>query len=140
MLNYFEFIWSYAVVMKTVNKQRSVKMLVIYMISALLFLTSIDLHIHTQEAASIADHGSSVSISSFATNTVTDGNTDEITVSPDGVLKLKQLSFNLFLMLLFIGVAATAQRCIRITRLRVSNSQIPFIPFQGTPPLRAPPQ
>jgi len=110
------------------------------MISALLFLTSIELHIHTQEAASIADHGSSVSISSLASNIVTDGMTDEITVSPDGVLKIKQLSFNLFFILLLIGVAAIVQRCIRITRLRVSNSQIPYIPFQGTPPLRAPPQ
>jgi len=126
--------------MKTANKQRSVKMLVIYMISALLFLTSIELHIHTQEEAFIADHGSSVSISSFVANVTTDGMTDEITVSPDGVLKIKQLSFSLFFILLFIGVVAVVQRCIRITRIRVSNSQIPYIPFQGTPPLRAPPQ
>jgi len=122
--------------MKIPNKQLSAKMLVIYMISALLFLTSIELHIHTQEAASVADHGSSVSVSKFNT----DGTTDEITVSPDGILKLQQATFNLFLMLLFIGVVSSVQRCIRISRLRVDNAQIPCIPFQGTPPLRAPPQ
>jgi len=115
MLNYFHLFWSHAAVMKTVTKQRSVKMLVIYMISALLFLTSTDLHIHTQEAASIADHGSSVSISSLATNITTDGVKDEITVSPDGVLKLKQLSVNLFFILLLIGLVSVVQRFIRIT-------------------------
>jgi len=62
----------------------------------LLFLTSIELHIHTQEAASVADHGSSVSVSGFNT----DGLMDEITVSPDGILKLPQVTFNLFLMMI----------------------------------------
>jgi len=126
-------------VMKIVNKQLSTKMLVIYMISALLFLTSIDLHIHTQEAATVADHGSAVSISSLTANTVMESLSDEITVSPDGVLKIKQHAVTFLAVLLFLAIVTVVQRCTRIARLRESNSQIPYIPFQGTPPLRAPP-
>ena len=121
------------------QKQRSVKMLVIYMITALLFLTSFEIHIHDQEAAAAADHGVAVSISSIANDLLPEGSSDEITVSPDGALKIKQSSVDLLAVFLLIAIMATVLCRTFIGRLREGHTQLPFIPFHGTPPLRAPP-
>ncbi|NOQ88211.1 MAG: hypothetical protein GQ550_04745 [Gammaproteobacteria bacterium] len=121
------------------QKQLSIKMLVIYMITALLFLTSIEIHIHDQQAAATADHGSAVSISSLANDLLPEGSSDEITVSPDGARIVKQSSVDLFAVFLLIAVMLTVLCRTFIGRLRESHTQLPVIPFHGTPPLRAPP-
>ena len=122
------------------SKQHYARWLIMYMITALLFLTSIDLHIHTREAAASADHGLAVSISSFSAELSMAGNAgDEIKVSPDGVLKVSQGTINLLAVLLLIAIMVVC--CCRscIARLRDSHALLPVIPFHGTPPLRAPP-
>lgn len=126
--------------MYTLRKQRSIKMLVIYMITALLFLTSVELHIHTQETDATVDHGFAVSISSIAGDLISDVANDEIKVSPDSVLKVKQNSINILAVFLLIAVMLTVLCRTFIGRLREGHTLLPLIPFQGTPPLRAPPQ
>ena len=122
------------------KKQLSIKMLVMYTITALLFLTSVELHIHTQETATTVDHGFAVSISSFVSNLTHEGGSDKIIVSPDSVLKVKQLSVNMLAVFLLIAVMLAALCRTFIGRLRESHTLLPAVPFHGTPPLRAPPQ
>ena len=70
------------------GKQLSIRFLIMYMISAVLFLTSIDLHIHARDVATAADHhGYAVHISSLTDELIPAVAGDEIKVSPDGVLK-----------------------------------------------------
>ena len=125
--------------MRIHQKQQSIKILVIYMIMALLFLTSVKIHIHDQQAAAAADHGSAVSISSLSDDLLPEGSSDEITVSPDGVRIVKQSSVDLFAVFLLVAVMLTVLCRTFIGRLRESHAQLPIIPFHGTPPLRAPP-
>ncbi|MBE9561100.1 MAG: hypothetical protein IMF15_09950 [Proteobacteria bacterium] len=125
--------------MSTQQKQKSIKMLVIYMITALLFLTSVEIHIHDHETSASVDHGFAVSISSLASDLMTEGVDGEITVSPESVLKIKQSSVNLLAVFLLIAVMVTVLCRTFIGRLRESHTQLPVIPFHGTPPLRAPP-
>ncbi len=126
--------------MYILRKQQSFKMLVIYMITALLFLTSVELHIHTQETAATVDHGMAVSISAIAGDLMSETGSDEIIVSPDSVLKVKQSSINILAVFLLIAVMLTVLCRTFIGRLREGHALLPLIPFQGTPPLRAPPQ
>jgi len=121
------------------KKQLSIKMLVIYMITALLFLTSVEIHIHDQETAAIADHGVAVSISSLAVDLLPEGSSDEITVSHESVLKVKQDSISLLVVFMLIAVMVTVLCRTFIGRLRERLTQLPVIPFHGTPALRAPP-
>ncbi len=121
------------------QKQQSAKMLVIYMITALLFLTSVEIHIHDQDAATTADHGFAVSISSLATDLAPAGASDEITVSSESVLKIKQGNQTLLAIFLLIAIMVTVLCRTFIGRLREGHTQLPVIPFHGTPPLRAPP-
>ena len=121
------------------RKPQPAKMLVIYMIMALLFLTSFDLHIHDQEAAATADHGFAVSISALDNDLMSEEVSDEITVSPDGVLKVKQSGISLMVIFLLVAVILNVLCRTFIGRLREGRAQLPFIPFHGTPPLRAPP-
>ena len=121
------------------QKLLSSKMLIMLMISALLFLTSFELHIHTEETAATVDHGSAVSISSLAGDLVNGDISDEITVSPDSARIVKQSSVDLFAVFLLIAVMLTVLCRTFIGRLREGHTQLPFIPFHGTPPLRAPP-
>ena len=125
--------------MSIFRKQQSVKMLVIYMITALLFLTSVEIHIHSQEAAATADHSFAVSISSVANELVPENSADEIVVSSDSALKVKQNTVNLLAIFLLIAVIVTVLCRTFIGRLREGHTQLPLIPFHGTPPLRAPP-
>jgi len=121
------------------SKQQSIKMLVIYMITALLFLTSVEIHIHDHEAAAMAAHGHAVDISSIASNLSPEGNSDEITVSPEGVLKVKEISINLLAVFLLIAIMVTVLCSTFIGRLRENHKRLFFIPFYGSPSLRAPP-
>ena len=121
------------------RKQLPIKMLIIYMVTALLFLTSVEIHIHSQDAAATADHGFAVSISSVASELMPENAADEIVVSPDGALKIKQNTVNLLAIFLLIAVMVTVLCRTFIGRLREGHTQLPLIPFHGTPPLRAPP-
>ena len=125
--------------MRTSQKQLSARILVIYMIMALLFLTSVELHIHTAESASTADHGAAVSISSFADDLMVDSNGDEIIVSPDGVMKVKQDDINIFAVFLLVAVILVVLCQAFIGRLRENLALLPRAPFFGSPSLRAPP-
>jgi hypothetical protein len=125
--------------MQKQRKQLSIRMLIIYMITALLFLTSVKLHIHTGEHASAVDHGQAVSISSIASDLSSDGVSDEVNVSPDSLLKLKQDSDSLYVVFLLVAVMLAVLCRTFIGRLWENHTQLPFIPFHGTPPLRAPP-
>ena len=121
------------------KKQLTIKMLIMYVITALLFLTSVELHIHTQETAATVEHGFAVDISSFAGDLMPEGGSNEIIVSPDSVLKVKQSSVSLLAVFLLIAVLAAVQCRTFIGRLRENQTRLPIIPFRGTPPLRAPP-
>lgn len=121
------------------HKQLPIKMLIIYMVAALLFLTSVEIHIHSQDAAATADHGFAVSISSVANELMPENSADEIVVSPDGALKVKQNTVNMLAIFLLIAVMVTVLCRTFIGRLREGHTQLPLIPFHGTPPLRAPP-
>ena len=121
------------------RKQLSTKMLIIYMVTALLFLTSVELHIHTHETAVTVGHGPAVSISSLAENLIATESKDEISVSPDSALKLKQSNISLLAVFLLIAVMLTVLCQTFIGRLRDGHTQLSLIPFHGTPSLRAPP-
>jgi hypothetical protein len=125
--------------MRKSPKQLSVKILVMYMIMALLFLASVELHIHTAESASTADHGSAVSISSFTDDLMAEGSGDEINVSPDGVMKVKQDDISVFAVFLLVAVMLAVLCPTFIGRLRGSHALLPLAPFYGAPSLRAPP-
>lgn len=125
--------------MRKNQKQLSIKMLVIYMITALLFLTSVDLHIHPEKSALTVDHGTAVSISSLASDLTPDDSSNQITVSPDSALKVKQNSVNILAVFLLIAVMLAVLCRTFIGRLRESHALLPALPFHGTPPLRAPP-
>jgi len=126
--------------MNSFDQQLSIKILVIYMISALLFLTSIELHIHTHETAAVESHGTAVSISSLSSELMPSTDKGEIKISHDGVLKLPSNTVN-FLAVFLLAVLLVATCCYRFfTRLRVLDTPIPDLPFHGSPSLRAPPQ
>jgi len=126
--------------MTSSDQQLSMKILIIYMISALLFLTSVELHIHTQKAASFEDHGAAVAISSLSTELMPSADKGEIKINHEGVLKLPSSTVN-FLAIVVLAVLLAATCCYRIfTRLRDFDSPLPGLPFHGSPSLRAPPQ
>jgi len=122
------------------DKQLSRKLLTIYMISALLFLTLFELHIHTQNAAVFEEHGSAVSITFMSAELLPPAASSEIKVSPDAALKLPQSNLNILAVFLLIVLLA-AIACYRcITRFHTLNSLLPDRPFHGAALLRAPPQ
>ncbi len=119
-------------------KQFSIKVLMLYLISTLLFLSSIDLHIHTKKAAATEDHGSAVSITKFTSNLFNFDTSDEIEVSPDGMLEVQHATPDLLavFLLLVLVIAIFA----RILVFNVGNTSTKLgLPFYGFPSLRAPP-
>jgi len=120
------------------KQQLSAKLLIIYMISALLFLTSFDLHIHTQDAAATAEHGSSVSITSISNELTMANSSDEIAVSPDGILKIQQIN-HAFLAVFILLALITVLFSVILTHRLTNNHSLISLPFYGTPALRAPP-
>jgi hypothetical protein len=69
-----------------------------------------------------------------------DDSSNEIIVSPDSALKVKQNSVSVLAVFLLIAVLVAVRCRTFIGRLRESQIRLPIIPFRGTPPLRAPPQ
>ncbi|MCW8934514.1 MAG: hypothetical protein OQK98_07295, partial [Gammaproteobacteria bacterium] len=114
------------------GKQLSINALIIYMISALLFLCSIELHIHTGDTAANADHGHAVSITSLSNNLDNLNISDEIEVSPDGMLKIKHSAPNMLAIFLVLTFICTLFMQILILRTRDQHftSKLPFF---GTP-------
>jgi cell division protein ZapA (FtsZ GTPase activity inhibitor) len=123
------------------GKQQSIRFLIMYMISAVLFLTSIDLHIHARDVATSAGHhGYAVHISSLTDELIPAVASDEIKVSPDGVLKINQSSFSVLAVFLLAALLVVCCSRACVGRLRDTATLLPSLPFHGTPSLRAPPQ
>jgi len=118
------------------------KLLVIYMISALLFLSSIELHIHTHEAAVSADHGAAVSITSlandFSSQLAAQETASEIEVSPDNMLHAHQSAPNILVMFLLLVFIASIFIPVFASRNQESTN-LSALPFYGTPTLRGSP-
>ncbi len=114
--------------------------MVIYMIFALLFLSSLKLHIHTGDAAILADHGSAVSISDFSNlENLVNSSIGEIEINPDGLFKLvkKVATFALVLLVVILSLLLVCRDCLR--RKFVFPFPRQSLPFFGAPILRAPP-
>jgi len=123
------------------NKQLSTRLLIMYVISAVLFLTSIELHIHARDVAAPAEHsGYAVHISSLAGELMSTDANDEIKLSPDGVLKYSQNSLSILAVFLFAAIVAVSCYLACTGRLRDGRSLLPERPFHGTPSVRAPPR
>ena len=125
--------------MRRFLKHQSTKMLIIYLIGALLFLTSVDLHIHTQQAAASEEHGAAVAISSLSSEFLPDIINDEITVSPDSVLKVDQSDVDLFVVFLLVAIFAIVTLNSFASRLRELHAMLPGESTYNSPLLRAPP-
>jgi hypothetical protein len=121
------------------GKQLSTRLLILYMISTLLFLTSIDLHIHPDDGSVAADNEAAVHISSLAGDITSTDKQDEISISPDGVLKVKEADPGVSAVFLFATLIALlcSFECVR--RIRDIRTRFPERPFHGTPSQRAPP-
>ena len=117
-----------------------VKILLMYIVSALLFLTSVELHIHPEASAANVGHGVAVSISSLTGDLSGSNSIHEINISTDGVLKAQQNNFNLLAVFLLVALLVTFQRTDLYTRLQDRKIQLTKLVFYVTPPLRAPPQ
>jgi len=109
------------------------------MISTLVFLSSIELHIHTQDAAVSADHSLAVSFSTLSNDIGNIDNADEINVSPDGMLKVHYSAPDMFAVFLLLALIVAISVHISVSRKREALSYTER-PFFGTPALRAPPQ
>lgn len=113
--------------------------LIMYVITAVLFLMSFTLHIHTQAAASTQDHGVAVSISVITAELSQDEASGEIVINPDSVLKAEHSNIAMLAVFLLVAVLLTALCRTFIGRIRQSRCLLPARPFQGAPLLRAPP-
>jgi len=121
------------------GKQLSIRILIMYMISILLFLSFIELHIHTKEAAATADHGFSVSVTSLSSGLINIDAAGEIKVSPDNMLENDNSVPDMLAIFLLLALVIAVFSPISIPRIRDSHTT-PELPFFGTPGLRAPPQ
>jgi len=121
------------------GKQLSIKILIMYMISILLFLSFIELHIHTKEAAATADHGFSVSITSLSNGLINIDAAGEIEVSPDSMLKIDNNAPNILTIFLLLALVIAIFIPISVSRIKNTHTTLE-LPFFGTPTLRAPPQ
>ncbi|MBL4711650.1 MAG: hypothetical protein JKX75_03985 [Gammaproteobacteria bacterium] len=121
-------------------KLLTTRMLIIYIITALLFLTSFDLHIHTDEAALAAEHGSAVSISSIDADFLAGADSEEINVGLDGVLKIEHDADSFIAVFLLFTILLSVLQQILIGIIRENNFSCFVVSLSGLPPLRAPPQ
>ena len=124
----------------SLKKQAGLKAMIIYMIFALLFLTSLKLHIHTGDAVILSDHGAAVSISDFVSIDVQSmTSAGEVEINPDGLFKLikKTVAFALMLLTVLLALPLVCRFCIHRKLKLVVPRQIQ--PFFGAPILRAPP-
>jgi len=120
------------------RKLLTMRLLIMYMISALLFLTSIDLHIHSHTRAVSAGQDIAVHITSVADDLISSEKTGEINISPEGVLKDSQYSYSVLAVIIIVALVAVLRY---FTSVYIRDIQILFqqLPFYGTPTLRAPP-
>ena len=121
------------------HQKLAARMLVMYVVTALLFLTSVELHIHTHEAAPAAEHGFAVSISSLDSNFVPHLANEEINVGTDSVLKVKHETVSFVAVFILVAMLQIALQRTFVGRLRENHVRLSCIPFRGLPPLRAPP-
>lgn len=123
------------------NSSLQYRLLVMYMISALLFLMSTQLHIHSKEAAASADHGAAVSVSSLINDVIQVKTGDQININPDGILKSKPVNTGIPLLFLLVTLLLfdTQQNCWRC-RLSRTRHILPATADYGTPLLRGPPK
>jgi hypothetical protein len=122
------------------NSSLSQRLLIIYMIGALLFLFSTHLHIHSKKSSLTSEHGAAVSISSLVNDVIKADMTGQIQVSPDGLLKhepqrLKLLAVFILLALVTFSIPETYLRRFSDTGQRPAPR-----PDFCTPLLRAPPR
>ena len=123
------------------NSSFPYRLLVMYMISALLFLMSTPLHIHSKEAATTAEHGAAVSVSSLVNDIIQADTQNQININPDGLFKANPADFNIPMIPLLIAllVFSIPRICVRC-RFPRSQRISPDTPDYGMPLLRAPPQ
>ncbi len=122
------------------NPQKlTAQMLIMYVVAALLFLTSVELHIHTHETAPAAEHGFAVSISSLDSNFVPHLASEEINVGSDSVLRVEHDTVSVVAVFILLALLLTAWRRTFVGRLREKPVRLFCLPFRGLPPLRAPP-
>lgn len=121
------------------HQKLNARMLIMYVVVALLFLTSVELHIHTHEAAPAAEHGFAVSISSLDSNFVPHLASEEINVGTDSVLKVEHDTVSFVAVFILIAMLLMASPRFFFGRLRENYVRLPGLPFRGLPPLRAPP-
>jgi hypothetical protein len=121
------------------KKQLSFKLLIMYMISTLLFLSSTELHIHTHEAAAIADHGSAFSFTSLADKLVSVDTSEEINISPDGMLVQQHSSPSILAVFILVALLVAIFRTVAVRRPR-DKYYVLAPSFFNTPSLRAPPK
>jgi len=114
-------------------------MLIMYVVAALLFLTSVELHIHTHEAAPAAEHGFAVSISSLDSNFVPQLASEEINVGTDSVLRVDYDTFSVVAVFILLALLLVVWRQTFVGRLREQYARLASLPFCGLPLLRAPP-
>jgi hypothetical protein len=122
------------------QKLLTARTLIMYMVAALLFLTSFDLHIHTDEAAVAAEHGFAVSISSMGSDFLVGVDSEEINVGLDGVLKVEYDTVSFIATFLLLAIVLAVLQRIFIGIIRENNFSYFVISLSGLPPLRAPPQ
>lgn len=120
-------------------KKISIKVLIMYLVSTLVFLSSIDLHIHTDKVAAFEDHGFSVSITSLTSNQLNFDTADEIEVSPDGMLKVQDGAPDILVIFLLLAIIVAVFSRLYILRSH-NTCRIFALPFYGSPSLRGPPQ
>ena len=119
--------------------QVPIRLLIMYMISALLFLMSFDLHIHVHSDKVYTGQQSVLHVRSIADEHASDDSGDEINISPSGVLKLNQNSSGIIAVMLLITLIAVLYYFEYTLRLLDNRSLLPRLPFHGAPALRAPP-
>ena len=121
------------------DKRLTARVLVIYLISALLFVTSVELHVHVNADTVAADQSSQIHISSVTGNLGSPDIDDEVDVSPLGVLKSNQDDFGVMAVFLLAILACVLSSYTCVARMRDIQSRYPRLPFYGAPSLRAPP-
>jgi len=121
------------------NKQLTTRLLVIYLVSALLFITSIRLHVHVNADTVASEQSSQIHISSVTGKLGSPDSDDEINISPLGVLKSNQNDLSLMAVFLLALLVAVLSSYMCIARLRGIHTRYPWLPFYGAPSMRAPP-
>lgn len=113
-----------------------------FMIISLLFVVSVKLHVHLGDAAMQSSHGETVAISIPGSDLAgaIHEYPDEVQVGLDKFTSklLKNIVTALMFITAFILVPIICRYCI--VKFAESDTPVFYLPFAGTPPLRAPPR